>query len=62
MSEEEFERVIEPVLGTVKYIPYEEAIVVCGALGKLKTVITNIKNSSNDMMNVDGIRNTTKER
>lgn len=41
MSEAEFERVIAPVLGAVKDIPYQEAVVICNSLGRLKTEIIN---------------------
>ena len=51
MSEDEFERIIAPVLATVKYVSYQEAIVVCNALGKLKKEINKKNNSSVNMMN-----------
>lgn len=52
MSEAEFEKVIAPVLNTVKDIPYDEAIIICNALGKLKTVVTNISNSASESRRV----------
>lgn len=48
MSDEELEKVIAPALNALKYVQYDEAVVVGSVLGQLSTEIKRLRNCLND--------------
>ena len=47
MNDEELEKIIAPALGTLKNISYEEAVIVCNVLGRLRVEIKKLSNYLN---------------
>lgn len=48
MSDEELDKVIAPALSAIKYVHYDEAVVVGSVLGQLCTEIKRLRSALND--------------
>lgn len=48
MSDEELEKVIRPALSALKYVPYDEGVVIGGVLGQLSAEIKRMRSCLNN--------------